>query len=46
MRKRLAILVENSPGVLTHIASMISARAYNIETIAASSPETQDITRI
>ena len=46
MRKRLAILVENSPGVLTHIASMISGRAYNIETIAASSTEKQDITRI
>jgi len=46
MRKRLAILVENSPGVLTHISSMISGRAYNIETIAASSTEKEDITRI
>lgn len=45
-RKQLAILVEDSPGVLTHVAGLISRRGYNIESIAASNTETTGVTRI
>ena len=31
----LAVLVDNKPGVLTHIAGLISRRAFNIENISA-----------
>ncbi len=46
MKRKLAVLVENSPGVLTHVSGLISRRGYNIESIAASSTEKQDMTRI
>ncbi len=45
-RKQLGILVEDSPGVLTHVAGLISRRGYNIESIAASKTETPGMTRI
>ena len=35
MKHTLAVLVENKPGVLTHISALISRRAFNIESIAA-----------
>lgn len=46
MKYTLAVLTENRPGVLTHIAGLISRRAYNIESIAAGPSEEADITRI
>lgn len=46
MKHTLAVLVENRPGVLTHISGLISRRAFNIESIAASYTEEQDMTRI
>lgn len=46
MKYTLAVLTENRPGVLTHIAGLISRRAYNIESIAAGPSEEVDITRI
>ena len=46
MKKTLAVLVENRPGVLTHVSGLISRRGYNIASIAASSTEEPDITRI
>lgn len=42
----LAILVDNKPGVLTHVSGLISRRAFNIESISAGYTEEQDITRI
>ncbi len=45
-RKQLAVLVEDSPGVLTHVSGLISRRGYNIESIAASKTEKEGITRI
>lgn len=45
-RKQLAVLVEDSPGVLTHVSGLISRRGYNIESIAASKTEKVGITRI
>ena len=46
MKYTLAVLVDNKPGVLTHIAGVISRRAFNIESIAAGHSEEPDITRI
>ena len=45
-RKQLAVLVEDSPGVLTHVSGLISRRGYNIESIAASKTEKDNVTRI
>ena len=39
----LAVLVDNKPGVLTHVSGLISRRALNIESISKSfsaSPKT------
>ncbi|HVJ50441.1 acetolactate synthase small subunit [Desulfitobacterium sp.] len=46
MRHTLGVLVENKPGVLTHISGLISRRAFNIESIAAGYTEEPDTTRI
>ena len=42
----LAVLVDNKPGVLTHVAGLISRRAFNIESISAGYTEEPDITLI
>ena len=42
----LAILVDNKPGVLTHVSGLISSRAFNIESISAGYTEETDVTRI
>ena len=42
----LAVLVDNKPGVLTHVSGLISRRAFNIESIAAGYTEEPDVTRI
>ncbi len=46
MKQHLAILVDNKPGVLTHVAGLISRRAINIEYINAGYTEEPDVTRI
>ncbi|MHB8125153.1 MAG: acetolactate synthase small subunit [Desulfitobacteriaceae bacterium] len=46
MKHTLAVLVENRPGVLTHISGLISRRAFNIESIAAGYTEEPETTRI
>ena len=42
----LAILVDNKPGVLTHVSGLISRRDFNIESISAGYTEETDVTRI
>ncbi len=42
----LAVLVDNKPGVLTHVSGLISRRAFNIESISAGYTEDAHITRI
>ena len=42
----LAILVDNKPGVLTHVSGLISRRAFNLESISAGYTEETDVTRI
>lgn len=46
MTQHLAILADNKPGVLTHVAGLISRRAINIEYINAGYTEEPDVTRI
>ena len=46
MKYTLAVLVENKPGVLTHISGLISRRAFNIESLTAGYTEETDMTRI
>ena len=42
----LAVLVDNKPGVLTHVSGLISRRAFNIESISAGYTEEAAVTRI
>ena len=42
----LAVLVDNKPGVLTHVSGLISRRAFNIESISAGYTEEASVTRI
>ena len=46
MKKILAILVRNRPGVLSHVAGLVTRRGYNVESIAAGPTENIAITRI
>lgn len=46
MRKMISILVRNQPGVLSHVAGLVTRRAYNVESIAAGVTEDPKITRI
>ena len=41
----LAVLVDNKPGVLTHVSGLISRRAFNIESISAGYTEEAAVTR-
>ena len=42
----LEVLVDNKPGVLTHVSGLISRRAFNIESISAGYTEEASVTRI
>ncbi|MDR2302547.1 MAG: acetolactate synthase small subunit [Deltaproteobacteria bacterium] len=46
MIKILSILVRNRPGVLSHVAGLVTRRGYNVESIAAGPTENPEITRI
>ena len=46
IKQHLALLCDNKPGVLTHVAGLISRRAINIECINAGYTEEADVTRI
>jgi acetolactate synthase-1/3 small subunit len=46
MKKIISILVRNRPGVLSHVAGLVTRRAYNVESIAAGPTENREITRI
>ncbi|MCH4188554.1 MAG: acetolactate synthase small subunit [Megasphaera sp.] len=45
IQQHLAILSDNKPGVLTHIAGLISRKAINIESLTAGYTEETDVTR-
>ena len=46
MRQVFSILVNNHPGVLSHVAGLFTRRSYNIEKIVATPTEDQKITKI
>jgi acetolactate synthase-1/3 small subunit len=46
MRQVFSILVNNHPGVLSHVAGLFTRRSYNIETIVATPTEDKKVTRI
>jgi acetolactate synthase-1/3 small subunit len=46
MIKMISLLVRNRPGVLSHVASLVSRRGYNVESIAAGPTENESRTRI
>jgi len=46
MRQVFSILVNNHPGVLSHVSGLFARRGYNIESIAAGPTENTETTRI
>lgn len=46
MKHTLAVLVENQPGVLSHVAGLFSRRGYNIESLAVGETEDPTVSRI
>lgn len=42
----ISALVENRPGVLTHIAGLFASRGFNIDSLAVGETETPDLSRI
>lgn len=46
MKHTLAVLVENKPGVLSHVAGLFSRRGYNIESLVVGETEDKTVSRI
>ncbi|MDR3037996.1 MAG: acetolactate synthase small subunit [Candidatus Adiutrix sp.] len=46
MKKMISLLVRNRPGVLSHVAGLVTRRGYNVESIAAGPTENESRTRI
>lgn len=46
MRHLLSALVQNVPGVLSHISGMLASRGYNIDSLAVGETENPDISRM
>ena len=46
MKHKLAVLVENNPGVLAKVSNLFSRRGYNIESLVVSDTEDKTISRM
>ena len=46
MRHLLSALVQNVPGVLSHVAGMLASRGYNIDSLAVGTTESPDLSRM
>jgi acetolactate synthase I/III small subunit len=46
MKHTLAVLVENSPGVLTRVAGLFSRRGFNIDSLSVGRTEHHDVSRM
>jgi len=46
VKHTLAVLVENQPGVLSHVAGLFARRGYNIESLAVGETEDSSVSRI
>ncbi len=46
MRHVLSAVVQNVPGVLSHISGMLASRGYNIDSLAVGETETPDLSRM
>lgn len=46
MRHVLSALVQNIPGVLSHIAGMLASRGYNIDSLAVGATEDPNLSRM
>ncbi len=46
MRHVLCALVQNVPGVLSHISGMLASRGYNIDSLAVGETETPNLSRM
>ncbi|HRX80800.1 MAG TPA: acetolactate synthase small subunit, partial [Pirellulaceae bacterium] len=45
MRHVLSAVVQNVPGVLSHISGMLASRGYNIDSLAVGETETPNLSR-
>ncbi|MDR2756733.1 MAG: acetolactate synthase small subunit [Planctomycetaceae bacterium] len=46
MRHVISVLVQNMPGVLSHISGMLASRGYNIDSLAVGETEDSQLSRI
>jgi len=46
MKRTIAVLVENKPGVLARVASLFRRRGFNIDSLAVGTTEREDISRM
>ncbi len=46
MKYQLTLLAEDTPGVLSHIVSLISRRSFNINTLSVGYTEEKNVTRM
>src|SRR3954462_7755873 len=46
MRHVLSALVQNKPGVLSHISGMLASRGYNIDSLAVGATEDPNLSRM
>ena len=46
MKHKVAVLVENNPGVLAKVSNLFSRRGYNIESLVVSDTEDKTISRM